>query len=212
MDSKRSSGQRAAGFKETFVIQPLLFRSAGEANCLLNLPMICEKVRWLIIISLDLQKWNKGKCKCEKNYISSQCGLKPRQCMACRRHWGSCFSRSEYGADFPAAPHRGSCPWEQAFITPVCFVPQTVMQLDRFLVASNRTGSGCPSKIGIREEGLWMEPPGGFAAATKAKFGLESCHWDDCDFELTTLGFKRSEPDIICLQREGRSGSSSPLW
>lgn len=67
-DSKRSNGQSVAGFKETLVSQPLLFRRPGAENCPLSLPMICEKIRWLKSISLDLLKWNKGKCKCEKNY------------------------------------------------------------------------------------------------------------------------------------------------
>ena len=73
-DSERSNGQSVAWFKETCLSRPVLFRRPGAENCPLSLPIICEKVRWLISISLDLQKWNKGKCKCENNYISSQCG------------------------------------------------------------------------------------------------------------------------------------------
>lgn len=99
---------------------------------------------------------------------------------------GGCFGRSAYAAECPAlregGPAVGAVPGNRPSSLQICFVPQTVVQLVRFLVASEGTGSGCLSKMGIWEEGLWMAAPGDFAAGTKAKFGLSSCRCEECDF------------------------------
>lgn len=99
----------------------------------------------------------------------------------------SCFGRAGSGSEISCTGREGgSCPGELPVgaglnHSQICFVPQADA-LDRFSVARSGTGSGCCRNLGIWEEGFLKEAPEGFAAGTKAKFGLSSCCCDECDF------------------------------
>ena len=94
-------------------------------------------------------------------------------------------ANQDTGAICPAQgrwPNSGSHLWSRPNYSQICFVPRADAQLDRCLVARNRTGSGCPSKMGVWEGGFLTDAAGGLAAGTKAEFGLSSCHCAECDF------------------------------